>query len=325
MKIVFFGTPSFASMILEYLVEKNIEVTAVVTNVDKKSGRGKKINQSPVKIIANKYNLLVLQPTNLKDPVFTSKLNEINADLFVVVAFRMLPYVVWKIPSKGTINLHTSLLPKYRGAAPINWVIINGEKTTGLTTFFIDDKIDCGKIILQKEINILDNYTAAILHNLLIDHGKILLEKTIYNIFNNKLNLIVQESNLELPIARKLTKELFKINWDKTADEINNLVKGLSPLLEDNTVLKDNSIFPGAWFFLEDNHQNKKRVKIYKCAVVKSTSNELLKISTDNNTFMNINTKKDEISILELQVEGKKSMNIEQFLKGYNLTNCKIL
>ena len=120
----------------------------------------------------------------------------------------MLPYVVWKIPSKGTINLHTSLLPKYRGAAPINWVIINGEKTTGLTTFFIDDKIDCGKIILQKEVNILDYYTAAILHNLLIDQGKILLEKTINNIFNNKLNLIVQESNLELPIARKLTKRI---------------------------------------------------------------------------------------------------------------------
>ena len=235
----------------------------------------------------------------------------------------MLPYVVWKIPSKGTINLHTSLLPKYRGAAPINWVIINGEKTTGLTTFFIDDKIECGKIILQKEVNILDYYTRNFAQ-FTYRSGENFIRKTINNIFN-KLNLIVQESNLELPIARKLTKELFKINWDKTAEEINNLVKGLSPLLEDNTVLKDNSIFPGAWFFLEDSHQNIKRVKIYKCAVVKSISNELMKISTDNNTFMNINTKKDEISILELQVEGKKSMNIEQFLKGYNLTNCKIL
>ena len=325
MKIVFFGTPSFASIILNNLINKNIEVKAVVTNPDKKSGRGKKINKSPVKILAEKYNLLVFQPTNLKDPVFTSKLKKINADLFVVVAFRMLPEIVWRIPPRGSINLHTSLLPKYRGAAPINRVIINGEKTTGLTTFFIDDKIDCGKIILQREINILDNYTAGILHNHLLDQGKILLEKTIKKIFNNKLNLVIQESNSDLPIARKLTKELFKINWEKTAEEINNLVRGLSPLLEDNTVLKDNSICPGAWFFLEDSHQNKKRIKIYKCAVIKSKSNELLKISTDNKTFMNIITKKDEISILELQIEGKKTMNIKEFLKGYNLTNCKII
>ena len=313
MKIIFFGTPTFASTVLESIIKKNT-VIATVTAPDKRKGRGKKIQESAVKKVSNENNITCFQPTNLKDEDFNKQIQKLKADLFIVIAFRMLPKLIWTIPKLGTINLHTSLLPNYRGAAPINWVIINGEKTTGITTFFINENIDQGKIILNKEIKLPKNITAAMLHNLLITHSKGLINETIELFLNKNVISVSQENSQTIKIAPKLSKELCRINWSESINSINNKIQGLSPLLENNQILKDVSICPSAWF--EIKIQNIiKRVKIQKSEITE-IKNKNLKIDSDNISYLNINFDHHALSIQHLQIEGKNPMNIKQFLQG---------
>jgi methionyl-tRNA formyltransferase len=313
MKIIFFGTPTFASTVLESIIKKNT-VIATVTAPDKRKGRGKKIQESAVKKVSNENNITCFQPTNLNDEGFNKQIQKLKADLFIVIAFRMLPKLIWTIPKLGTINLHTSLLPNYRGAAPINWVIINGEKTTGITTFFINENIDQGKIILNKEIKLPKNITAAMLHNLLITHSKELINETIELFLNKNVISVSQENSQTIKIAPKLSKELCRINWSESINSINNKIQGLSPLLENNQILKDVSICPSAWF--EIKIQNIiKRVKIQKSEITE-IKNKNLKIDSDNISYLNINFDHHALSIQHLQIEGKNPMNIKQFLQG---------
>ena len=315
MKIVFFGTPSFASIILDEIIN-NHNVVGIVTSTDTKKGRGKKIKESAVKILAKENNLPILQPLNLKDPKFVDDLIQLQADLYIVIAFRMLPKIVWEIPKLGTINLHASLLPNYRGAAPINWVIINGETQTGVTTFFINEEIDKGNIILSKTIEINNNITAAQLHNSLIVIGKNLMTKTIELFIKSdghKINTIKQLNN-SLKSAPKLSKELSKINWSDSIIKINAKIHGLSPLLSNNDLLKDVSICPSAWFEIHDEKEVK-RIKVQKSEIVE-IKNRNAKIDTDNSTYLNINFNNKALSIKNLQMQGKNPMNIKQFLQG---------
>jgi len=315
MKIVFFGTPSFASIILDEIIN-NHNVVGIVTSTDTKKGRGKKIKESAVKILAKENNLPILQPLNLKDPKFVDDLIQLQADLYIVIAFRMLPKIVWEIPKLGTINLHASLLPNYRGAAPINWVIINGETQTGVTTFFINEEIDKGNIILSKKIEINNNITAAQLHNSLIVIGKNLMTKTIELFIKsdgNEINTIKQLNN-SLKSAPKLSKELSKINWSDSIIKINAKIHGLSPLLSNNDLLKDVSICPSAWFEIHDEKEVK-RIKVQKSEIVE-IKNKNAKIDTDNSTYLNINFNNKALSIKNLQMQGKNPMNIKQFLQG---------
>ena len=287
MKIVFFGTPSFASIILDEIIN-NHNVVGIVTSTDTKKGRGKKIKESAVKILAKENNLPILQPLNLKDPKFVDDLIQLQADLYIVIAFRMLPKIVWEIPRLGTINLHASLLPNYRGAAPINWVIINGETQTGVTTFFINEEIDKGNIILSKTIEINNNITAAQLHNSLIVIGKNLMTKTIELFIKSdghEINTIKQLNN-SLKSAPKLSKELSKINWSDSIIKINAKIHGLSPLLSNNDLLKDVSICPSAWFEIHDEKEVK-RIKVQKSEIVE-IKNRNAKIDTDNSTYLNL-------------------------------------
>ena len=315
MKIIFFGTPLFASKVLRYLINQEHEVVAIVCPPDSKKGRGKKIKACAVKKVGLEQNIAVLQPNKLRDDAFINILKEHNADIFVVVAFRMLPQVIWEIPSNGTINLHTSLLPEYRGAAPINWVLINGEKETGVTTFLINNEIDAGEIILQEKVTLLKTTTAGQLHNILINKGSSLLEKTLSLINNSKFKTIKQDPS-SFKGAPKLFKALLKINWEKSAQEIHNLVRGLSPFLDKETMLKDIAICPSAYFFVEDDTLNIKRIKVHLTEVIKSNSNNFLEIKTDNKSYLRIVTIENEISIKQLQLEGKKPMTIQQFLHG---------
>lgn len=315
MKIVFFGTPSFASIILDEIIN-NHNVVGIVTSTDTKKGRGKKIKESAVKILAKENNLPILQPLNLKDPKFVDDLIQLQADLYIVIAFRMLPKIVWEIPKLGTINLHASLLPNYRGAAPINWVIINGETQTGVTTFFINEEIDKGNIILSKKIEINNNITAAQLHNSLIVIGKNLMTKTIELFIKsdgNEINTTKQLNN-SLKSAPKLSKELSKINWSDSIIKINAKIHGLSPLLSNNDLLKDVSICPSAWFEIHDEKEVK-RIKVQKSEIVE-IKNKNAKIDTDNSTYLNINFNNKALSIKNLQMQGKNPMNIKQFLQG---------
>ena len=325
MKIIFFGTPIFAANNLQHLIDTEHEIVAVVTPPDRKKGRGKQLRACAVKSTALKNNIPVLQPEKLKDEEFIQLLTNFNADLFVVIAFRMLPESVWKIPEKGTINLHTSFLPNYRGAAPINRVLINGEKETGISTFFINHSIDSGEIIQQEKIQLNDETTAAQLHNVLSKKGNNLLTNSLYKIQNNSVRKTPQISNKDLLEAPKLNKELLKINWNKSAVEIHNLVRGLSPFVDYQTILKNVAICPSAWFFLDDHKSIQKRVKLHLTKIIKSDSDDILSIQTDNKNFLHVITKKDAISILSLQVEGKNPMTIKQFLKGNKITeNHKI-
>ena len=265
-------------------------------------------------------NIPVLQPKNLKDEIFINALKDINAEVFVVVAFRMLPESVWSIPSKGTLNLHTSLLPNYRGAAPINWVLINGEKYTGITTFFIDHKIDSGAIILQEEIPLSNKITAATLHNILMNKGNELLIKTLETIKKRTVVLKVQKYTSIMQEAPKITKELCKIDWSKSAKSIHNLVRGLSPFLDENTLLKDVAICPSAWFLLDG-----KRVKLQSTELIREPNEQHLIIDSDNKNYLSVLLEDGALAIKQLQIEGKKSMTIRKFLQGNKIdANCSI-
>ena len=319
MKIIFFGTPFFAAEILQHLIQKNYDIAAIVCPPDKMTGRGKKIKSCAVKKRGLENKINILQPENLSNDLFIKSLKEFNADIFLIVAFRMLPEIIWKIPSKGAINLHTSLLPNYKGAAPINWVLINGEKETGITTFFINNKIDSGDIIMQEKITLKNNITAAQLHNIMIKNGSILLEESLQNIKKSNHNAKKQIKN-NYQKAPKLTKDILKINWKKSAYEIHNLVRGLSPFLDKNTILKNISICPSAYFHLIDQNGKIKRIKVLLTEIIDSESNNSLQIKSDNKTYLNIVTLKNEISIKNLQMEGKKPMTIKQFLQGNKIT-----
>lgn len=313
MKIVYFGTPEIASSQLEAIIAAGYEVVAVVTVPDKPAGRGKKIQSSDVKLTALKYDLPVLQPVSLKSPEFIEELSSYNADLFVVVAFRMLPEVVWSMPPMGTFNLHASLLPQYRGAAPINHAIINGEKETGLTTFLLDKEIDTGEIIMQEKVVIEDDETAGTLHDKLMVLGNKVVVETIKRIEEGKVqsqsqDMIIERDNLKLKPAPKIFKEDCKIDWTKDAKSIYDFIRGLSP-------------YPAAHTqFVSENNETLD-IKVFEVALKenKSEDTDLYKIKTDGKSYLDVVLGKNNISIKVIQQAGKKAMPIADFLRGTRL------
>lgn len=313
MKIVYFGTPEFASSQLEAIISAGYEVVAVVTVPDKPAGRGKKIQCSDVKETALKYGLPIMQPVSLKAPEFLEELSSYNADLFVVVAFRMLPEVVWSMPPKGTFNLHASLLPQYRGAAPINHAIINGEKETGLTTFILDKEIDTGEIIKQEIVKIEDDETAGSLHDKLMLLGKKVVVETIKMIEDGKVNSqsqqsIIQRDNIVLKPAPKIFKEDCKIDWTKDAKSIYDFIRGLSP-------------YPAAHTQFVSENDTVLDLKIFEVTIEEKNQDDvdLFQVKTDGKSYLKVALKDAFINIKVLQQAGKKAMPIEDFLRGARL------
>jgi methionyl-tRNA formyltransferase len=312
------GTPVFAVESLRKLHENNFNIVCVVTAPDKPAGRGQKLKFSEVKEYSLQNNLKILQPSNLKDESFINELKSLKPDLQIVVAFRMLPKIVWELPKYRTFNLHASLLPQYRGAAPINWALINGERKTGVTTFFIEEQIDTGNIIFQKEVDIQKNDNAGTLHDKLMYAGADLVVETVKAIKNNSYNLIPQmviSKNLsELKTAPKIFKEDCKINWNKSLAEINNFIRGLSP-------------YPAAWTEIVDKENNTIiSIKIFDCEVFYIDHNfDKMYIETDNKNFLKIFLPEGYISILSIQVSGKKLLKIKDFLIGYSFINKEFL
>ena len=306
LRIVFMGTPEFAVGILDTIIKNNYEVVGVITAADKPAGRGQKLKYSAVKEYALANNLTLLQPTNLKDEDFLNELNALNANLQIVVAFRMLPKVVWEMPSLGTFNLHASLLPNYRGAAPINWAIINGETKTGVTTFFIDDKIDTGAMILNSEIAIDENENAGQLHDRLMNLGSTTVVDTLELIQKGDLTTIVQKDNADIKTAYKLNKENCKIDWSKPALEINNLIRGLSP-------------YPAAWCFFTDKSEEL-TVKIYESKILIEEHNHTIGSVICTKKEMKVTVKDGYIQILQIQFPGKKKMSTAELLNGISFS-----
>lgn len=306
LRIVFMGTPEFAVGILDTILHNNYEVVGVITAADKPAGRGQKIKYSAVKEYALAHNLHLLQPTNLKDESFLADLKALNANLQIVVAFRMLPEVVWKMPSLGTFNLHASLLPNYRGAAPINWAIINGETKTGVTTFFIDDKIDTGAMILNAETAVGANESAGELHDRLMELGSETVIQTLRLVEKGSVITTVQEDNDEIKTAYKLNKENCKIDWNKPAIDIHNLIRGLSP-------------YPAAWSFISDKGEEW-NVKIYQSNIVIEAHTLAVGQLVCTKKELKIAVRDGFIQIVSLQFPGKKKMNTAEFLNGIQFT-----
>ena len=299
MKIVFFGTPDFAVPSLDFLNKSKHEVVAVVTAPDKERGRGRKVSFTPVKEYALEHDLKCLQPESMKDEEFIDNLTQLNADLFVVVAFRILPRSVYTIPKFGSFNLHGSLLPKYRGAAPIHWAIINGEKETGVTTFFLEDKVDTGNIILQEKLIIEEDDNLGTIHDKMSLLGAEVVLKTVDLIESGNYELQKQDNSLATP-APKISKELGEIDWNKPARQIHNLIRGLSP-------------FPDAYFI-----HNGAKYKVFKSVVVESVKLLPGEIKQTKNEIF-IGCSDNALQILELQPEGRKRMTADAFLRGYSL------
>lgn len=305
LRIVFMGTPEFAVASLDALVNAGCNIVAVVTAPDKPAGRGLKLQESAVKKYAVEKNLKVFQPEKLKNPQFLEELKSLNADLQVVVAFRMLPEVVWNMPPMGTINVHASLLPQYRGAAPINWAVINGEKESGVTTFKLKHEIDMGDILLQGKTIIGENETAGELHDKLKELGASVLVKTVKGITDGTLKETAQSEILNsksetIKHAPKIFTETCKIDCSKSVDEVHNLIRGLSP-------------FPGAFTYL-----NEKLLKIYRSE--KESKQPTIspgEFETDGKTSLKFACSDGFVMVKELQLEGKKKMNVEDFLRGY--------
>jgi methionyl-tRNA formyltransferase len=305
MRIIFMGTPEFAVASLDALIQAGCDVVAVITAPDKPAGRGQKLSESAVKKYAVANNIKVLQPEKLRDPEFLQELQALKADLQVVVAFRMLPEVVWSMPPKGTINLHASLLPQYRGAAPINWVVINGEKESGVTTFFLQQQIDTGNILFTEKVSIPEDFTAGDLHDKLMNKGAGLLVKTVKAVESDKYTEQPQAHLLdgaEPKHAPKIFKEDCKVEWNNTVERVYNLIRGLSP-------------YPTAFTEL-----NGKILKIYnstkEVATVDATAGAY---STDNKTYLKFACTDGYIHVTDIQLEGKKRMNVEEFLRGIKL------
>lgn len=296
------GTPEFAVGILDTILQNKYNVVGVITAADKPAGRGQKLKYSAVKEYALAKNLPLLQPVNLKEEAFLSELKMLNANLQIVVAFRMLPKVVWEMPTLGTFNLHASLLPNYRGAAPINWAIINGETKTGVTTFFIDDKIDTGAMILSTEIPINETESAGQLHDRLMDLGSKTVIDTLEMIEKDTVKTVIQKDTADIKTAYKLNKENCKIDWTKSALEINNLIRGLSP-------------YPAAWCFIEDKNEHW-NAKIYESKIVLEDHDYTIGSLICSKKEMRIAVEKGFIQVLSLQFPGKKKMDTPEFLNG---------
>ena len=310
-KILFMGTAEFGIPTLKVLND-NYNLNAIITNYDKPSGRGLKIKFSPVKKFALSNNIKYFQPKNLKDQSFIDKIKSINPDIIVVVAFRMIPKSIWQIPKYGTINLHASLLPNYRGSAPINWTIINNENFTGVTTFFIDDKIDTGDILLQEKIKVDKKINAGELHDKLKVIGAITVKKTIKEILNNTLIKKKQKQDGDYKTAYKLDKENIKIDWTKNCLEIHNKIRGLSP-------------FPGARTSLINNKGDIKRAIFYESEYIVQNHNfENGQIIKEKDSFK-ITCNDGYLLINNLKIEGKKRMNTSSFLNGFNIENYKMV
>jgi methionyl-tRNA formyltransferase len=301
LRIIFMGTPEFAVATLDKIYEAGYEIVGVVTVADKPAGRGMQLTESAVKKYALEKNLRILQPEKLKNPDFIEELKSLKADVQIVVAFRMLPEIVWNMPPMGTINLHGSLLPQYRGAAPINWAIINGEKETGVTIFKLQHKIDTGDILLQTKIPIAENETAGTLHDKMKDIGAELLLKTLEELQKGTLKETVQDAiSAVIQHAPKIYTETCEIDWNKNTEVIYNLIRGLSP-------------YPTAFTFFQG-----KKLKIF--SVEKESNSEVKeagKIMTDQKSFLKFSTTDGYISLKEIQIEGKRKMKIEDFLRGW--------
>lgn len=302
MRIIFFGTPDFAVASLEALVQSKFDVVAVVTAPDKPAGRGQQIQASPVKVYAEKMGLHILQPLKLKDPEFLDTLKNLHADLQIIVAFRMLPEQVWNMPPLGTFNLHASLLPQYRGAAPIHWAIINGEKETGVTTFFLQHEIDTGDLLFQETEVIHPEDTTGDLYERLMKKGANLVVKTAQAIVGQQIKPQAQNEIQDLKIAPKLTRETGLVHWSKSTEEIYNLIRGMNP-------------FPGAHTLFQG--------KNCKISSVSPHSETIPSLGigvwdTDQKTYLRVGCADGYIEILEWQMEGKKKMKIEDFLRGYS-------
>jgi methionyl-tRNA formyltransferase len=306
MRIVFMGTPDFAVASLEKIIESGQNVVAVVTAPDRPAGRGQKLMPSAVKEAALKHNIPVLQPEKLKSEEFIAELKNINADLFVVVAFRMLPEIVWNMPKFGTINLHGSLLPQYRGAAPINWAVINGEKETGVTTFFITHEIDTGNILEHRKISISEKDNAGTIHDQLMIVGAELLAETIGKIERNEIKAQPQDNFIgkqELKHAPKIFRETCKIDWNNPTEKIYNLIRGLST-------------YPAAYSDLSETGKELVSIKIFETEKENNKHKPPGTIETDGKTYLRVFTNDGSLSILSLQYPGKKRLSIEEFLKG---------
>lgn len=311
LRIVFMGTPEFAVGILDTIIKNNYTVVGVITAADKPAGRGQKLKYSAVKEYALANNLRLLQPTNLKEESFLAELKSLNANLQIVVAFRMLPKVVWEMPELGTFNLHASLLPNYRGAAPINWAIINGETKTGVTTFFIDDKIDTGAMIISSEIEIDPNENAGHLHDRLMHLGSETVINTLELIEKGNVTTTIQTDSSEIKSAFKLNKENCKIDWTKSTSEINNLIRGLSP-------------YPTAWCVFSDKNEEW-NVKIYDAKILLEDHDLDTGSMVCTKKEMKIAVENGFIQVLSLQFPGKKKMTTPEFLNGITFSaNAKV-
>jgi len=308
------GTPDFAVETLKVLVENEYNVVGVITSPDRPAGRGQKINESAVKKYAVEKGLAVLQPLKFKNPEFLDNLKALNANLQIVVAFRMLPEIVWDMPEYGTFNLHASLLPQYRGAAPINWAIMNGEKESGVTTFFIEKEIDTGKILFQEKVKIEDEDNAGVLHDKLMKTGGQLVLKTVKAIETNDYSETSQESLFtsenELKPAHKIFKQDCKIDWNRSINEINNFIRGLSP-------------YPCAWTEFIDEKGKILSAKIYKVEVIDSKKHKF-KVESDDKTYIHILTPNGKLSVIEFQPAGKRKMAVVDYLKGNKFDDYKL-
>lgn len=303
LRIVFMGTPDFALASLKALIDAGYNIVGVITAPDKPAGRGQKLQQSAVKVYAVEKGLEVLQPINLKDEVFLNTLRSLKANLQIVVAFRMLPEAVWHMPQYGTFNLHASLLPQYRGAAPIHWAIINGETKTGVTTFFIDEKIDTGAIIASKSVNIAPDETVGMLHDQLMTLGSQLVLETVELIENNKVQTTIQPASAELKTAYKLNKDNCKIDWEADIDTIYNKIRGLNP-------------FPSAWTTLH-NSDEKLDIKIFDIEKELTQHQKTIGTVLTNKSNLKIAVEGGYIIIKTLQFPGKKKMDVQALLNGY--------
>lgn len=299
------GTPDFAVGSLKQLLEAGFKVVGVITAPDRPAGRGRKLQESAVKQFAVKHQLKVLQPTNLKDEAFLKDLKSLDANLQVVVAFRMLPKVVWQMPAYGTFNLHASLLPQYRGAAPINWAIINGETETGVTTFFIDEKIDTGNIILQKGANIRPEDNAGDLHDRLMELGAHLVVDTCKQIEAETVSLQKQDESMELKPAPKIHKDTCRIDWNSSITDIYNHIRGLSP-------------YPGAWTELV-NDGKAEPMKIFRTEMKTSEHDYIIGKLVVGKKSLKVAVKEGYLNLLELQLPGKRRMQVNEVLNGLNL------
>ena len=312
-RIVFMGTPEFAVTILNEMLANKFNVVGVITAPDKPAGRGQKLSESDVKKYAVEKNLNILQPTNLKDEDFIQELQNLKADLFVVVAFRMLPEIVWAMPPKGTINLHASILPNYRGAAPINWAVMNGEKQSGVTTFFIEKEIDTGKIIDRAYVDIDENETVGELHDRLMNLGAKVASETIEKIRVGDVQGIPQLDLMEgeLKSAPKIFKPTCQIDWSKPVEEVHNFCRGLSP-------------YPTAWtIFTNDVKQEEKSFKIFKTEKTDLKVDDSNKLKATKEGIL-IPCKDFYLRVIELQPEGKRRMNFKDLLAGNPVDDLRI-